>query len=264
MTTRLSKTVENAPCLLPEDNRQRRKPGGWALAVLCLGGLAACGDNGEATSLSPLEQLEAKIADDAILLMDREGFSSTFDKLGEDQFDRANEFTRWAAVAAAESDQCDDVTLVGVSDHATRRQIQWYVDCANRERFQITQEQAEAARVKYDPAASDEDRTEAAEIAVAEPKSARWKDFNERIALSNCQTLVRSSLLDQGSFDTAWSWDSEKDDKTGLVVIQQDFEAGNAFGGTISSRYDCVVDADNGSQVKELSIREPDGWRKLL
>lgn len=228
-------------------------------------GLAACAGKGaDSPAQSPLERLESKVADDAIMLMDKADFAKTYSKLGKAQFDRANAFTRWAALAAAESDQCNKVALVGISDEATRQQIQWYVDCANSERFQITQEQAETAQAKYDPAASKDSKASAKDIVVAKPKSARWKDFNERVALTSCQSLVRSAMLDQGSFDAAWSWDSEKDEKTGLVVIQQDFEAGNAYGGTISSRYDCVVDADHGSRVTELSIREPGGWRKLL
>lgn len=250
----------------PEAGRRRAIPEARRIAAaLCLMGLGACAGEGAGTpAQSPLERLESKIASDAILPMDRDGYSETYSKLGKAQFDRANELAHWAALAAAESDQCNKVSLVGVSDESTRKQIQWYVDCANRERFQITQEQAETALARYDANASGEDRAAANDVVPPQPRSARWKDFNERVAMASCQSLVRSSLLDQGSFDAAWSWDSEKDDKTGLVVIQQDFEAGNAFGGKISSRYNCVVDADHGSRVKELSIREPGGWRKLL
>lgn len=235
-------------------------------AAICITGLTACAadETPDTPPQSKLEMLEGKIAGDAIMLMEPGDYSKTYSKLGKAQFDKANELTRWAALVAAESDQCDSVMLIAVSDEATREQVQWYADCANKERFQITQQQAEAARAKYDPAASKTDKAAAANVAVAEPKSARWKDFNERVALSECQGLVRSAMLDQDSFDTAWTWDSEKDDKTGKVVIQQDFEAGNAYGGTISSRYDCVIDTKLGGRVTELSIREPDGWRKLL
>ncbi|MDZ4139802.1 MAG: hypothetical protein U1D66_13135, partial [Erythrobacter sp.] len=47
-----------------------------------------------------LAQLEAKVSGDAVLLMDRADHQATYGRLGQTQFDRANELMRWAAIAA--------------------------------------------------------------------------------------------------------------------------------------------------------------------
>ncbi|MEZ5710100.1 MAG: hypothetical protein R3E02_12015 [Blastomonas sp.] len=211
-----------------------------------------------------LALLQEKIVQNAVIEMDRNDYAKTYAKLGEAQFDNANNLMRWAAIAAAESKQCDQVEIVDVSDRATRSELQWFVDCKNKERFQIKQAQAEAAKGKYDPDATPQQRKAAKQVAVAEPKSARWKNFNEAIAVTACQSLVRSAMINQGSFDTAWGWDSEKNDDTGIVTIQQDFEAENGFGGTISSRYHCEVDTNLAGRITTLKIREINGWRDLI
>ncbi|NLR71192.1 hypothetical protein HGI47_09935 [Novosphingobium sp. ERN07] len=200
------------------------------------------------------ERVMDKIAPDTVIPMDRADYRKTFAKLGKKQFDNANDLMKWAAVAAAESDKCDKVVVVGISDYATAKELQWFVDCENKERFQIREAQAVAVRAKF----------AAANVAVAEPKSAQWKNFNERVAVSDCKSLVQSVMTDRGSFDAAWTWDSEKDDQTGRVTIQQDFEAKNGFGGTISSRYHCVIDTKIGGRIVKLKVREADGWRTLI
>lgn len=197
-------------------------------------------------------------------LMTKADYPKMYKQLGPAKFDAANSLMSWAALAAANSKQCSEVTDIGVSDKSTRRAVLWFVDCKNSERFMISEAQAIAVRGQYDPNASPEAKARAAQVAVAEPMSARWKDFKEADAVTACRTLVQSTMTNQRSFDAAWTWDSEKDDDTGLVTIQQDFDAQNGFGGTISSRYSCVVNADQGSRIVKLSIREPTGWRKLI
>lgn len=218
----------------------------------------------DAPSRSPYEVLQGKVGPDVALPMTRAEFGDTYNRLGASQFENANALMGWAALAAAESDQCNRVEVMGVSDDATRDELQWFVHCQNGERFQINQAQAEAARDNYDPAATPEQRLAAEDVPTAEPKSARWKNFNERVAVTACQDLVRSVMLDQGSFDAAWSWDSEKNEETGIVTIQQDFAAQNGYGGTLSSRFHCEVDSNLAGRITTLKIREADGWRNLI
>lgn len=97
--------------------------------------------------------LEARIADDAILLMDRANFSKTYSKLGSKQFQNANDLNHWAAVAAvARGDACDRVAMVNVSERSTRQQIVWFIDCENKARVMIDQPQAEDARQRFSTA----------------------------------------------------------------------------------------------------------------
>lgn len=255
--------------------QQRRWPT-WAKVTAVIGALWLLSDLvgsviGFMAAQSPAQpaktvsqRLVDKVAPDAVMPMDRDGFRKTYAKLGKKQFDNANDFMKWAALAAAESDKCDRVEIVAISDRATAKQLQWFVDCANKERFQITQAQAIAVRDKLDPKATPEVKVAANTLPVAVPKSDRWKNFNERVAVSNCKALVQSAMTDRGSFDAAWTWDSEKDDETGRVTIQQDFEAKNGFGGTISSRYHCEIDTKLGGRIVKLKIREPDGWQTLI
>ncbi|WP_447759003.1 hypothetical protein [Sphingopyxis fribergensis] len=210
-----------------------------------------------------LSAAKAKVPSDPVL-MTKAGYPKMYKQLGPAKFDTANELMSWAVLAAANSKQCSEVTDIGVSDKSTRKAITWYVDCKNSERFMISEEQAIATRDQYDPSASPEAKARAAKVAVAEPKSARWKSFKEGDAVTACRTLVQSTMTNQRSFDAAWTWDSQKDDDTGLVTLQQDFNAQNGFGATISSRYSCVVNADQGSRIVKLSIREAAGWRKVI
>lgn len=210
-----------------------------------------------------LAELESTIASDAVSEMTRADFSETYDKLGQSQFDKANALAKWAAVAAAESEDCRSVDLVGISERATRENLQWYVDCGNSERFFIEQAQAEAMLAKYDPTSTPDVRASAERVAVAEPVSARWKNFDEAGIVSACDLLVKQQMLVPSTFSTGWSrWAIDKNDETGVVIIERDYKSENAYSQKINGRYRCTVNADEGELVG-LSIREPDGWHTL-
>lgn len=241
---------------------------GWTFAAgIMMAGVYACAQQmPEAGAPEPrtLAQLEAKVSGDAVLLMERADHQTTYGRLGQVQFDRANELMRWAAIAAGESDACSRVETVAVSDQATREQIRWFADCANGERFMISQEQALAALGRYDPEASDEAKALAEATQVAEPASARWKNFDEATAVSACDLTVQNAMLVPGSFSTGVNrWAIDKNDETGIVIIERDYETDNAYGMTLNSRYRCEVNTDSGDLVG-LSIREPNGWQKLI
>lgn len=123
---------------------------GRGVAVTALAMIAAsCGSE---EALQPVatdtrEALEARVAGDAVMLMDRESFGDTYAKLGTGQFQNANDLMHWAAIAAvAQSNACDRVAMVNVSDRSTRDNIVWFVDCNNKQRIFIEQPQAEDAQ----------------------------------------------------------------------------------------------------------------------
>lgn len=107
------------------------------------------------------------------------------------------------------------------------------------------------------------DAPDAAVSAKADPSASIWEDFDETTAVTMCDQMVTATAVNRGSVDTAWRWNVSKDNTHGRATIERDFDAKNAMGGTISSRYRCVVDR-TGSRVLGLSIRELDGWRKLI
>ncbi|MFB0613703.1 hypothetical protein [Aurantiacibacter poecillastricola] len=102
------------------------------------------------------EALEARVAGDAVMLMDRESFGDTYSKLGTGQFQTANDLMHWAAIAAvAQGNACDRVAMVNVSDRSTRDNIVWFVDCDNKARVFIEQREAEDAKQRFDSATSE-------------------------------------------------------------------------------------------------------------
>ncbi len=213
--------------------------------------------------VDPLAKLDAKLSKDAVLLMDAVNYPKMLAKLGKARFDEANDLTRWAALAAAESEQCPKVETIGVSDKTTRKALHWYVDCSNSERFMIDETQATAMRAKFDPNAAPDDRKTAQQAAIAKPKSARWEKFDQAMAMTACDLLTQNAMLVPRSFDTAWGVDVYKDDDTGIVVIERDYKSENAFSQKINGRYKCTLDGD-ANAVKGLSIRDVDGWKKLI
>lgn len=129
-------------------------------AAVCAVLLSACGGDQTAqpsaaetsSVLQPvtLAELEQRIGEDAVLPMTRDKYPDTFRKLGASQFRRANDLTRWAALAAAEHrGMCDSVALIAVSDAATRDQIIWFADCDNGQRIMINDDQAEDVQRRF-------------------------------------------------------------------------------------------------------------------
>lgn len=126
---------------------------GRGAAVAALAMLAAsCGSE---EALQPVatdmrEALEARVAGDAVMLMDLGSFGDTYAKLGVGQFQNANDLMHWAAIAAvAQGNACNRVAMVNVSDRSTRDNIVWFVDCDNKERVFIEQRQAEDAEQRF-------------------------------------------------------------------------------------------------------------------
>lgn len=217
-----------------------------------------------------LLRLQAKINPDAVSVMDYSDpdYREAYPELRREHYEQSNEMMPWAAVAAAESKRCSQIYLVNPSLRGTPKTLSWEVTCMDSEGYQdtfdILPDQATAIRNKYAPDTTAEAREAAMQLAVAEPRSARWKDFDEAVAVRACGDLVQISMVNQGSFDAAWGWDIRKNDATGVVTIQQDFEAQNGFGGTISSKYHCEIDTSQGGRVTALKIMEAYGWRSLL
>lgn len=209
-----------------------------------------------------LDAVNEKVGANAVAPMDRQNFPRFYRTLGRARFDEANALAIWAARAAAASESCERVSYVGQSDATTRSRLVWYVDCSNDERFTISEDDARAAKGRLDPQATDAEKR-LADRPIARPQSARWEDFDEAVAISQCDQIVSTVAINRGSVDFAWRWDTERNPDTGIVTFQRDFDAQNAMGGTISSRYHCEVNADRG-RVTKLMIRELDGWQTVF
>ena len=93
--------------------------------------------------------------------------------------------------------------------------------------------------------------------------SAAFDDLSESEVATKCDITVQSAMKSQSSFDTAWKWEFKRQTSTGRVSVTRNFEAQNAFGATLSSQYNCVVDAAS-MQIVSLSIMENGSWQSLF
>lgn len=204
-----------------------------------------------------LASLEEKIADGAVTAMDRSDYSDTYSRLGGDAFQRANELMKWPVVAVAASPRCNVVDDLAVSDRATADELEWLVDCDNREQFRVSEAQAVATRDSFNT-----DGIAQVELDALEPLSAVFDDLSEGDVVYRCDEAVKSTMKSQSSFDTEWDRQITRDVSSGRIMVAREFEAQNSFGASLSSQYECIVDVET-MVIVSLRIREGNGWQTL-
>lgn len=217
-----------------------------------------------------LSSLEAKVGENAVIEMQPDDYADTFERLGEDAFARANDLAKWPAIKAASTSNCDQVDLVAISDQATSDALVWFVDCANGERIFVSEPEATemrdhfAARPERKPASNSQPKptSSASSAPKQEKKSFEFDARVEALVVGSCDDAIKATLTNKRSFDPTWSYDYRTDRSTGRASLMREFDADNAFGGTISSRYECIVQADK-MELISLKVREPTGWKTL-
>lgn len=216
-----------------------------------------------------LKDIESRIAGHAIIKMKASDYPQLYSRLGKEAFARANTLSPWAAiVAASDSDCTSTVDLVAVSDKSTPDQLHWFVDCEGGTRVEVTESEAVTAKDMWtepDGVLAKQANVETARRSD-EPARSAIDDLDtadEAVIVGSCDRAVTATLNSQGSYDPAWSYDYRKDRASGRVSVTRDFEAQNGFGGTMSSRYECMVDARSRDLVS-LRVREPTGWKTLF
>lgn len=257
--------------MVSETNDEKKPfPTAWKVAGLTFAGVFILGfwidaqqprTSGQVEATTSLATLQARVMDNAIEEMDPGDYPDSYNQLGAEAFGRANEMARWAAIAALTDQRCPKVDIVAISDRASSENLVWLVECDNRERFFISEQQAAAVRARFDETGDGVENQAVAEAPTIRPESARWDDFSEAEAVTACDMLTKGAMLNPRSFSPGWSWDRDRDSATGEVTFQRDFTADAALG-EINSRYRCVFNADEGTIVS-LAIREIDGWRSI-
>ena len=202
-----------------------------------------------------LKMMTANISEIALQPLDRKYDPEGYAKLGKKVWDTSNELRLWAGVAALQNDSCKAVSAIAVWEGATRSQLSWHVVCGE-ERFVISEAQARSIQAQLDPNATSAERLKyRAETQPAQPMSAAFDGFNPQVALANCETAMTEASVNRKSFSATGDPYYSKNDEAGEVTIARDFSASNAYGGTLSGRYSCVVAASDGSVVK-LTTRD--------
>lgn len=98
-------------------------------------------------SLVPLaswaDALDAKIADSAVISITKKNSPKIYQKWGADQIARINKLQPKAARKVAQSNRCDKVVWVSLSDrHSTvKKEAVFLVQCKNNERFFVSEKE---------------------------------------------------------------------------------------------------------------------------
>lgn len=210
------------------------------------------------------QAMNAKINEDMVAPLGRENDPEGYNKLGSRVWAVSNEFRRWAALAAAQSDSCDRVSTVANWNKATRENLAWRVECGNGEVFLISEDQARGLYAQFSPDATLEDRQRyAALITVARPVSAMWQSFDAGRAVVTCERVLASAAVSQSSFEGSGRWSVSRDEEAGIAVIERQYSANNAFGATLTGTYRCTFDA-SGQRVTGLVAKDFAGVHRVL
>jgi len=216
-----------------------------------------------ATRATPmtLGESRAKIERGAVFDTDRSFDPKLYAKLGSAKFRQANALNDWVALHAALSPRCDRVTLVEVSDEASRAELKWFADCADGERFDVSEAQARTAMARFQ---GHPDSTPIAPSTADLPvsQSAKLASFDEIAAVSRCDGAMKSLLQSSGSYRPAGSWTTTRHPARGRVTITRSFRARNAFNAELDSRWECLIDAADSSII-ELKYLDGGKWRAV-
>lgn len=173
---------------------------------------------------------------------------SGYARLGKEVWGQSNEYRKWVALAALQSDKCKFVDAISVWERATRTNLAWHVVCGD-ERFVISEAQARGVQARLDPKATAADRRKYAQTDIPQPMSAAFASFDPQAAMTNCETALKDASVNSTSFATSGTPYFTRDDEAGRVALAGDFSATNAYGATLSAKYRCIVSAVDGAVV---------------
>jgi len=216
-------------------------------------------EKSQSTQSQSLAEVKIKIHPSAVSRAKQQHYPKLYADLGAEAVNRANDLTEWAAVIGAESDKCNRVEIDEISSKSSKTAIEWFVDCENGERFQITEKDATETRDRWQSVDEDGQLNVTETVATVAPNSSALEDVSEVEVVTRCDRAAKIAMKSQSSFDAAWSWKFMKHPKNGRVTVIRDFEAQNAFGANLSSQYECIVDAKS-MELLSLRVREPTGW----
>lgn len=238
------------------------------------------------------EQLAARAAEDhkGVLAKTRDAlaqpaeytradYAQTYTRVGAKTFALLGKLEPGAAYTAAESDACDKVTSLAVSDTSKPDKAVWFVDCANENRFMVSQQAAEAALVRFGKAAlvkSDlkpsctlssaaKCKATGTGTATAEQPTSPAEEAakaKEIEFVSACDMILQQALVSPSSLDMSWKWAVEVAGKN-TVVIRRNFDSQNSFGAMIRSQYVCKINATT-TNIEGFTVNGPTGSKKVI
>jgi len=177
----------------------------------------------EKTKLS--EQELEKAVSKAVWEMTPDQFPRVYEQWGADWVDKLNAMQYEAARKVAQAPSCDSISIIGLSESRSvpKQSAVFFADCANGERFYV----------------SDEDLQNNQAI---QSKQEQMSDLTDSKAIEQCENAIMTQLTHPSSFSHTWLGQDVYRPATGNVVATIDFEAKNALGLDIPMSARCVFD----------------------
>ncbi|MDH2135122.1 hypothetical protein N5J77_28755 [Sphingobium yanoikuyae] len=207
---------------------------------------------------------KAKAGMESVTKYTKDDFEDTYAKVGAGAFKRLNELEPGAIYAAAESKNCDAVSVGAVSLKMSRKdKPMWFVDCSNGNRFMIDTAQAEAAMQRFKDkklVATDLEQSCTDKTVSMCSASKAQKSAKEVEVVTFCDMTVQKALVGDSSMDWGWDYGFGDDD---TIRVARDFKAENAFGAKLKHRYFCDFNAAT-QRIEKLVIEGPFGSQKII
>ena len=201
-----------------------------AIAVVFLILMATRGENKGAMNEKPAAAAippEQKIASGIVDVYTKARYPKLHKAWGDAGMKRINELKPKAALAVAAHQSCDRVEVIEISDSRSNppKEAVFFVDCANKERFYVTE----------------------AEIASGKSSGSEREKMESRSAgeyLTECENRIKAQLKNPSSFDRARSDTETRLARTGSMIVRFPFTVQNDFGAKLDSRAECSFRSD--------------------
>ena len=170
--------------------------------------------------------LSSKIAKGADSPMTRKGYPKTYKTWGKAYFNRINEMLPKVALKVAESDKCDIVSYVGLSDNRStpRKEAVFFADCKNGERFYISEKELNVNK----------------KVESVQEKNSKYDDFTY---IQSCAEYTKKQMNHPSTFDySMFNTSVYHAPNTGRIVVTLPCEAKNSFNLEIEMTAKCYFD----------------------
>ena len=160
------------------------------------------------------------------------GFPKTYAAWGKEWMDDINRMMPLAVLRVASNPKCDTPSTADLSDNRStpQKEAVFYVDCQNRERFYISQNEL----------------TETKEITAE--SDVLSEDYGSYIL--NCEELTKASLNYPSSFNPEILSTSAFKGTSGNMVVEMPFTALNSLGAELPQMARCVFSTSGENEVQ--------------
>lgn len=202
----------------------------YSISIMCLV-LAACGRSEEKSHAVPTARTDAQILGGAITPYTEAAYGKMFETWGEAGVAKINDLRIAAAKHVAKNPQCDVVENTDLSDNRSNPPDSpvIFVDCANGERFYISESDLGHEVVS---------------------QSAKARSISRDAAIERCTAELKAQMKFPSSVDRdLWTTSTRQAPVTGNLVIEFDFKAMNGLGMNLPKHAYCTATPEGRYEV---------------